>query len=169
MMKWETEPNEGAWVDEATGLECRITRHQRMKHLCGYVRIPNDHPLHGKTDRDEIPRPAGFETRAMDDRVGILPFFAFALSGGLDGDTIPIAVALSVHGGITFSAPIDGEGWWMGFDCSHCDDFVPGSAAFCEEHGLGTPGGVYRTWEYVERECRHLAGQIAMMVEVPDA
>lgn len=44
---WRTEPNRMAWRDAETGLQCLILR-SRMGNLCGYVRVPRDHPLHGK-------------------------------------------------------------------------------------------------------------------------
>lgn len=35
---------------------------------------------------------------------------------------------LDVHGGITWDGTLDilGPGWWVGFDCSHAWDYVPG-------------------------------------------
>lgn len=44
---WLDEPDELQFVDEATGLECLILRAHSLIHLCGYVRVPEGHPLHG--------------------------------------------------------------------------------------------------------------------------
>ena len=47
--EWKTEPNEQTWINRKTGLHCHITRHSGMGHLCGYVGVPRDHPLFGRT------------------------------------------------------------------------------------------------------------------------
>lgn len=47
---WRTEPDRVAWRDAETGLQCLILR-THMGNLCGYVRVPRDHPLHGKNYR----------------------------------------------------------------------------------------------------------------------
>jgi len=44
---WRDEPNRVAWRDAATGLQCLILRGP-LGALNGYVRVPRDHPLHGK-------------------------------------------------------------------------------------------------------------------------
>jgi hypothetical protein len=49
---WEGEPNNEQWVDERTGLPCRIRRHPDHLHLCGYVGVGKDHILFGSTDED---------------------------------------------------------------------------------------------------------------------
>ena len=43
---WKTEPDEERWADEETGLHCAIFRNG-IGSLCGYVGIPESHPLHG--------------------------------------------------------------------------------------------------------------------------
>ena len=45
--------NKIIFIDEATNLECFITR-QQAGHLCGYVILPPEHPLHGKDYTDPI-------------------------------------------------------------------------------------------------------------------
>ena len=44
---WRTEPDRVAWRDAKTGFQCLILRSQ-MGNLCGYVRVPRGHALHGK-------------------------------------------------------------------------------------------------------------------------
>jgi hypothetical protein len=44
---WQAEPDKVQWVDEATGLDCLIVRGPSGA-LCGYVGVPESHPLHGK-------------------------------------------------------------------------------------------------------------------------
>jgi hypothetical protein len=63
---------------------------------------------------------------------------------------------LSVHGGVTFSGEIrPGEKWWIGFDCAHLGDFVPGGLFHMELHER------YREIEYVKAQCASLASQLA--------
>lgn len=73
---------------EHAGLLCAVVQAHEAGHRCGYVRVPPQHPAHGK-----------------------------------DYESVDV----SVHGGLTFAAiePCahdDGVGWWLGFDCAHCDD-----------------------------------------------
>ena len=43
---WMSEPDYEKWTDEAPGLECLVIR-SMSSALCGYVKIPESHPLHG--------------------------------------------------------------------------------------------------------------------------
>jgi len=131
---WQTEPDRKEWRDEATGLPCLIVRSPVTGSLCGYVGVPPDHPWHGK-DHD--------------------------------------AIDVQVHGGLTFSAPCDKGGlichvpqpgepadvWWLGFDCAHAFDLMPGINALLPERHL--VDCTYRDMAYVERQCAQLAAQVA--------
>jgi hypothetical protein len=44
---WQHEADKVQWVDGATGLDCLIVRGPSGA-LCGYVGVPEGHPLHGK-------------------------------------------------------------------------------------------------------------------------
>jgi len=44
---WRYEPDRVAWHDSATGFQCLILR-AGLGNLCGYVRVPRGHALHGK-------------------------------------------------------------------------------------------------------------------------
>lgn len=57
-----------------------------------------------------------------------------------------------VHGGLTFSGLIEGD-YYLGFDCSHAWDLLPGLPGLSED-------GVYRTVEFVKAECTRLAAQV---------
>ena len=48
---WDNEGDEEKWVDEATGYQCLMLRNS-MGAWCGYVAVPKDHPLHGKSYDD---------------------------------------------------------------------------------------------------------------------
>lgn len=58
-----------------------------------------------------------------------------------------------VHGGVTFDAADDENNTVLGFDCAHCDDFMPGLSPESE-------AGQYKDLAYVQEECRRLAEQI---------
>jgi len=76
---------------------------------------------------------------------------------------------VQVHGGLTFSGRSNccersivvepGESddvWWLGFDCSHLGDITPMRlSCYSDEH--------YRDIDYVARECRSMAKQLAAM------
>lgn len=107
-------------TDEATGLECRIWK-QKYGHLCGYVGLPEGHPLFGKNYDD---------------------------------------VDAEVHGGLTYAGTdLEPETklWWLGFDCAHSGDVVPGIRGFDSEDGYST----YKDEAYVFNELTSLAKQLA--------
>lgn len=152
---WHDEPDKVQWIDEATGLDCMALRHHAHGSWCGYVGVPPGHPLHG-ADAWEPP-----------------------------------ACNLDAHGGLTFSGGCEEGGdialtichvpepgrpadvWWLGFDCSHAWDLVPGmmfghdeyppevNEALARVAALDFPYVHYRTLGYVRQECAGLAAQVA--------
>ena len=132
---WDTEPDRVEWRDEVTKLPCLIIRNH-FGGLCGYVGVPPGHLWHGK-DCDDVPA--------------------------------------KVHGGLTYASkcaghichvPLPGEPdnvWWLGFDCVHSDDLVPGMLHYQvhdEQYPLLLHDGQYRDMTYVRREVTDLARQI---------
>lgn len=162
---WTNEPDKAQGVDDATGYPWLIVRGP-MGSLCGYVGVPEGHPWYEVAYRE------------------------------IDAD---------VHGGLTYSdhcspkEDIDRLGigrsichivhddehedaWWVGFDCGHAFDLMPGlrftlnkikkeavagrtfwqkvKAWFRSEDELDPPWkDVYRNWDYVHEEIKHLAEQ----------
>lgn len=151
---WENEPDKAQWIDEATDLDCLIVRNH-MGALCGYVGVLPGHPWHGK-DYDAVePHPSVH---------GGLTFASFCQEGAEDGPGICHVPAPGRPPNV----------WWLGFDTAHFQDLVPGLE---EAIGMtfktltdleaymstekGSPWGKrYRTFEYVQNECRDLAKQI---------
>ena len=103
---WSGEVDKEQFTDEATGLPCLVKRNHSGS-LCGYVGVSEGHPWFGKD------------------------------YGDLSAD---------VHGGLTFAdfcqegdeahtichVPGPGEPdrvYWLGFDCGHAWDLVPGMNA----------------------------------------
>jgi hypothetical protein len=66
-------------------------------------------------------------------------------------------VDVDVHGGLTFSGRLPyvkpNDIWWLGFDCGHFDDFIPGLT--------GLPGRNRWTLSEVRDEVEKLAAQLA--------
>lgn len=76
--------------------------------------------------------------------------------------------AVDVHGGVTFSElgicadrfADDPFLWYLGFDCGHAWDVVP---ALPMLSSIGETE--YRNFDYVRRECEHLARQLSEMTD----
>ena len=76
-------------------------------------------------------------------------------------------VDVHCHGGLTYSGfdkeVVPGEEervWWLGFDCGHFGDTMPGIAAHISLEKLRDTQSRYKDFSYVEIECRELAKQL---------
>jgi hypothetical protein len=134
---WKDEPSKIQWVDQATGYPCLIVRGGGGA-LCGYAGVYPGHPYH-KVNYD--------------------------------------SVDVEVHGGLTFSAPCshsndESQGvchipepgtsddvWWLGFDCAHFGDLMPGMLNILRS----TERDVYRDVRYVTAEVTGLAAQLLVL------
>jgi len=76
---------------------------------------------------------------------------------------------IEIHGGVTFTNmgthAVFGKKWWVGFDCGHPFDLIPGLySAVCNKHlDIATKdmlGKHYRNINYVQNECIKLALQL---------
>jgi hypothetical protein len=101
-----------------------------------------------------------------------------------------IALALHVHGGVTYAGHLHfveamqgDDAWWFGFDCGHVGDLhpamhdneframrsfmTPEQQKSFEEKGVfgmmqrAMRNSVWRSKDYVISECQHLAAQLA--------
>lgn len=141
---WDNEPDKIQWQDEATGLPCLIVRGPHGS-LCGYVGVPADHPAVKKDGED----------------------LDLNVHGGITYGPSPCQEGASEGRGICHK-PSAGEPdhvFWFGFDCAHAGDFSP---KYDDPKWLGSPTGwgdfnTYRDVEYVEREVRGLARQLAAL------
>ena len=137
----------------AAGLECVIhdcVFSSRRYHLCGYVSVPEGHPLFGLSYSDDAPQTLDATIEKVKNspigKRGIIDVFCAA-----GRERLSVGVLFDVHGGITYSDKYPpGEptaiGWWLGFDCGHCDD----DPSIQDE-------------AYVRAECESLAQQIAAL------
>lgn len=134
---------DGDWHNEPDHLEFESHGHPCILHRanlgawCGYVAVPPGHPWHGKDYHDLEPHP-------------------------------------EVHGGLTYADLCQGpvchvqkagepdNVWWLGFDCAHLGDIVPGMLAFSDRVPSGfSPFESYKTLGYVRAETERLAAQAA--------
>lgn len=131
----------GPWLDEPDRIEWRsggfvcLMHRNRMGAWCGYVGVGPGHPWHGKDDGD---------------------------------------INAEVHGGITYAdacaghichVPEPGEPehlWWLGFDCAHGGDLIPGMHKVV---GRICFYEAYRDESYVRAEVESLVTQAAEAAE----
>lgn len=147
----KTVEHEENWTSE-TGLDCHIypcNFGNGRYHLCGYVRIPEGHPLHGVDYSCPVPQSLiEARERVLQEPVGkrgIIDVFCMG-----SGAEMRSGVLFNVHGGITFSGQFraikDAPGFWYGFDCGHHGD----NNDRCDS-------------AYVRAECESLARQLAAL------
>lgn len=132
--KWDEEPDRVDWT--YMGYSCFVQRND-LGAWCGYVGVPVKHPAYGK------------------DFMG---------------------VQVSVHGGLSYSDKCQGhvchtpepgmpdDVWWLGFDCGHGGDMVPGMEGLIHSYGIvRNISRHYRDVTYALRETRNLAKQLKEM------
>jgi len=166
---WTTEPDQSDFT--AAGLPCAIRRNADMWFLCGYVGVPEKHPLHGLGVDERLPSD-GLAKRPLDlQRTGVIDLVAEMLDPAREVTTLPLRMWFEAHKGITFAGVMPGlapEFWWFGFDCMHAGDLLPRLAPGGSPEldaimaGLMPQGDAeYRDFAYVEAEVRGLAEQLA--------
>ena len=149
------------WITEAGLRAVRLIANR--SHRCGYVEVPVGHPLYGVGYCEATPALIGIDLESLElgKKSPIL-----ILTGGvnaLPGETIRRSpdVVFDVHGGLTFSRgggkyPVQSEGWWFGFDCSH-----HGDGSMREDMNFPDDNYPVRSEDYVVAECESLARQLA--------
>jgi hypothetical protein len=134
--EWTNEPHSYQW--SAFDLQCLVFRAPNLLHWCGYVGVPPGHPAFLR-DYQDLPE-------------------------------------IQVHGGLTYSNFLERaesyvksrthscRHWWLGFNCSHPFDLVPGllrgqlgslSSRLCIQ--------TYRNFKYVRAQTEFLAIQLSEM------
>jgi len=165
MNEWDNEPDRLEF--DHVGFKCLVLRPSEMKHLCGYVGLPKWHPYYGKHYNQCL---LGCSGEVSD--------FPPLKKRGIrqwkctfdERDHPNLEMIIRVHGGLTFSQQGDGETWdkdlwWLGFDCAHSGDLVPG---MYEKYGVVLPerftqlqhDEVYRNIDYIKNETMRLAEQL---------
>lgn len=153
---WEIENNFAKWLSP-TGLYCAIVRHSHLGHLCGYVRAPYSLTkrlmAYGRAGMIHPFKPHRRIKRYMSDYYGIS---GLECHGGVTG---------VFHGLPHYRAS---EGVWIGFDCAHAGDLVPGMKETYDRMKALYPilDGDYETYKdfaFVRQECEELAKQVKFL------
>lgn len=108
---WMTEPDRVEF--KAYGLDCLLSRNPWLLNWCGYVGVSLDHPNVKRLVKKTL-KLSSYEREYLED----------------EEDN------LDVHGGITYREECQGpichiteekdKLFWLGFDCAHAGDLVPG-------------------------------------------
>jgi len=128
-------------------------------HRCGYVLVPEKHPLYEKDYNYHLEKEKWdeLEKRKTEFRGSPVDILCASMDR-TDNNGPALSYFLEVHGGITFAGKLRGQdGWWFGFDCAHLGDKTKYS---------NHPGEVLRSLRYCEDECEGLASQIASLGEL---
>ncbi len=167
---WESEPNYAEWIDSESGYNCVIVR-EVHDALCAFVCIERPHPFYGRRSNGE---PGKNTPVAKDEQAARAAFRAMSVHGGigycepfLDPSTLTSSIVANIGA------------WWVGFNCSHGGDFVPSYLEIIDTYPPDedlseadieslrqsilqdpTPESAYRTFSYVEEQCRLLAQQL---------
>lgn len=160
---------------EHAGYKCVII-FQMGGYRCGYVGIPDTHPLYGEYYGNYL----DVKKEDIRDREvsGIIPSLLSCID---DDERIRIDAYFQCHGGITYSDgckgseyPIESDLWWFGFDCAHTGDKKDLQLSYEKfpnmrkviklqmeiENKYQIEEDVLRTEEYVSDECKRLAEQL---------
>ena len=154
-----------------------------MGFRCGYVGVPEGHPLYGK----EYYSGMGISYRELENEpAGKRGIVSILRAAYRENDDVSMDIYFDVHGSLTFSDggkgssyPIESDLWWLGFDCGHCGD---GKDLDLVEQLWGNDERIktrikiermypyyedyeIRTQEYVEQECKNLVDQIIEYTE----
>lgn len=137
---WQQEPDAVFWQDPATDLPCLIARGDYTGALCGYVGVPEGHPLYGKERFSK-------ELKALDAHGGINFAACIKKTDFLGWDKYE-------------------RYWFIGFDCAHAWDYNPAQEALLKEimpswDDLFRDSKIYRDIAYVTQLVDELALQLA--------
>jgi len=149
---WDDEPDKVQWEDEATGMPCLAVRN-RLGAWCGYVGVPQGHRFHG-VGYDDVWLASPEETDYPPSHHE-LTFSNSCMEGVPEAQGICHVVEPGE----------DDHVWWLGFDCAHGSDLIPGMMRFHEEFRERHPeykeiverGETYKTLAYVKAVCAELA------------
>lgn len=144
---WQDEPDKMQFEDPVTKLPCLIVRN-KTGALCGYVGVPEGHPLY-KKDYDDI------ASRVIEHPHGGLTF------SGLCSNA-PEEEGICHKPGVGEKDSV----WWLGFDCAHLDDFIPQFNEWLDQLKRVLKvdiceNGTYKPISYVKAEIAALASELA--------
>ena len=178
MNEWETEPDREDFVHAE--LPCLILRGP-MKAICGYVGVPPSHPAYNKGYGDiDVDVHGGLTFAHLGGHTAI--YKEPVVKPSLAPPDYPMGspemaqwmneTGQYLHDCRTVKSwepdPDDkwpAGFWWVGFDCAHGGDFVPGmDEPIGSRHPHPHRNEIYRNWAWVKAEVQRLAEQLAAMV-----
>ena len=149
-------------------------------HRCGYVGVPEAHPLYRMNYYEECPLLSFDDIKEQPTgKRGAIPIFISSLAP-YEGEGTRPDLYFDVHGSVTYSGfhpactEQDDNLWYFGFDCGHAGDKNDHETAF--RYGLidderykyyidfdkrYDTGGVVRSLGYCIEECKGLAAQLS--------
>lgn len=155
-----------AWRDPVTGYECIIMRDSHGGYLSGYVAVPPGHPLYG-FDHDAIPSELDVEVH------GGLTYSSICKEGPSPRGRllnearsichVPPRYAAIEHA-TDYRAGHD-RAWWLGFECNHVYDVVPGDRSDRSRFLGNETGATYRDEAYVYGQVVDLAAQLRAIAD----
>jgi len=169
-VEYKNEPDNDFWIEG--DVPCFASRNP-MDCWCGYCGLPKNSPLYEKESDYKIKITDELLERHLDiDEIGCLNIFFSDIE---DDGLCPINCLIRCHGGITFSDKFKMDDfpkeyqsfWWIGFDCSHCNDLSP--ERFYEKPSnleWMLKNQTYRTLKYVKECVTKMIGDIKMIEEV---
>jgi hypothetical protein len=150
---WENEPDQKRWTHDFSGYSCEILRHPSIGHLCGYVDLPDGHPLNGISYSEKFLAPRELIKGFTDDEYAFEEVVTRWVKSPIDLVETSIEGLIRVHGGVTYGRTKDGV-TRIGFDCGHAWDVSP-KAPYSRDDD-----STYRDIEYVTNETESLATQL---------
>ena len=158
------------WMVEP--FHCVIVEHPRMGHLCGYVGVPPEHPFFGKGHSQCLWDCDGTELKLELARQHGLRYYECVWVRDPEAEDVHPSIEreVSVHGGITYTGTgksfvaVTGfkhTHWYIGFDCAHLGDMVPGMQALGLSFGLDE---TYKDEQYVTDQLDKLERQVRSYV-----
>ena len=152
---------------EYQNLRCVVVMTE-MGHRCGYVGVPKNHILYGKSYSDKIGKFSDIKEKNTD-KMSPISVMMLAFEQPEDNSPVRLDCYIDVHGGITYAGegdyPVKSDLWWFGYDCAHAGDAKDMNAIQDErlreiEKNFSNYG-VVRTLDYCISECKNLAEQLA--------
>lgn len=166
---WLGEADKVSWRDAASGYDCIMLRDTDDGFLCGYVGIPQDHPLWG-WDANAVPPDIGIDVH------GGLTYSRLCEEGPSPTRRLAVEARRICH--VTLRPAVyhpvehatdhrveDSHAWWFGFSCDHAYDLIPNDGLNSSVSKSSEIARIYRDDAYVVRETIALAAQLRAIAE----
>ena len=166
---WLGEADKVSWRDTASGYDCIMLRNTDNGFLCGYVGIPQDHPLWG-WDANAVPPDIWIDVH------GGLTYSRLCEEGPSPARRLAVEARRICH--VTLRPAVyhpvehatdhrveDSHAWWFGFSCDHAYDLIPNDRPNSSGSKSSELGRIYRDDAYVVRETVALAAQLRAIAE----